>query len=344
METTASVLAVLATVLVVLAVLAARVILMAAPPPPALATAIPALTTQPTALPNTPGAATLVAATTIPATDAPVASEPTQLNSPEPLATATAPVLAATEAATVLAVVTSTLPPSATLAATLAATATPPPPATATVVIPTEPPPTAVPSATLPVAPLSIIHDRACLQTPNNRLYIFGEIDNQGAETYDIYNLRARILGASGELNAPNQWFDLPGDYFVAPGTRLPFVLIAQLEQPDFSTYEVDLTFEPSTRSLRSDLTIEEVTTTPSDDQIELTGRWAHAGPSPSQFVSIVATAYDGEGRVANMSYVYLTNMTPLTPGLPEGQHQFDLYLPPSPCGDGTIAVSILGE
>lgn len=343
METTASVLAVLATVLVVLAVLAARVILMASPPPP-LATAIPALTTDATALPHTAEAATLTAPTAASLTDVPLVSEPTQVNSPAPLATATAPALAATEAATVLTVLTSTLSPSATLAAILNATATPPPPATATVVVPTEPPPTAVPSATLPVAPLSIIHDRACLQTPNNRLYIFGEIDNQGAETYDIYNMRARILGASGELNAPNQWFDLPGDYFVAPGTRLPFVLIAQLEQSDFSAYEVDLTFEPSTRSLRSDLTIEEVTTTPSDDQIELTGRWAHAGPRPSQFVSIVATAYDGEGRVANMSYVYLTNMTPLTPGLPEGQHQFDLYLPPSPCGDGTIAVSILGE
>lgn len=204
--------------------------------------------------------------------------------------------------------------------------------------------PTATPTATPP--PLAVLNDQACLRPETGQLYIYGELANQGAEPFDVDRLNARVFGPSGEINVAGQSFDLPGNYYVAANSRLPFELVVQLGTAQYDRYQIDVVGAPGAHTPRADLSLGEVVVEAEGDGLTgISGRWMHTGPPPETFVSIIATVYNADGRVANMDYLYMTSIISLDPQLPPGQYRFeDLFLSASPCGEGAITMSIIGE
>jgi hypothetical protein len=334
-----------AVLLVVAGAVVLRQLVTAAQPLPQLVTALPSLT--PTSA--------VALATFTPLVAGPSASAP-PTHTPPPVAALTetsVPGTATRPSASPTASLT-TVPPTPTHTATaVPPTATFSPTPTDTAVPPTETPtptatPSATPTATSPPAALAIRNDQGCLRAETNQLYIFGELHNPGPASLEVFSLTPRVFDGGAELTLASQFFDLPGDFFVAPGASLPFVAVAVLPQAQFTRYELQITAEPSepgARNPRPDLRIESFTAVPELNVVEVSGIWSHTGARPAEFVAIVAAAYNDQGRVVNMNHLFITNTTPLNPNLPPGQQEFaDLTLAPSPCGEGAVTVTIFGE
>jgi hypothetical protein len=187
--------------------------------------------------------------------------------------------------------------------------------------------------------------DKGCLETQTGELHIFGEIANPTSDAYDLDDIRVKVFGASGEIATTNVIYDVPV-YFVGPHGSLPFRLNARLAEANYTAYSLTIFSEVGSHTLRNDLRIDEFNTTTDEDVTEVTGKWTNTtAPPPSRFVSVIATLADQEGRLNNMGYVYITNTSVVPRGLPPGQHIFNgLYLETSPCGQGALALQILGE
>jgi hypothetical protein len=188
-------------------------------------------------------------------------------------------------------------------------------------------------------------NDKGCWEPQSGQLYVFGEIVNSTSQAHDLDDMQVEVRGPAGDIPATSVIFDVPV-YFVAPNGRLPFVLNARLAEPAYTSYSVTVSSEPGVHAPRDDLRIDEFNPTSDEEVTEISGKWTNsATPPPSRFVAIIAVLYDPDGRVNNMGYLYITNTSVVPPGLPPGQHLFEgLYLDPSPCGPGTLVMSIIGE
>jgi hypothetical protein len=338
--------------LLVVGSVVARQLRVSSEPVPELVAALSTLTPTPAGTPEPASPPPATAEPAAPSLAAPTGALPAAtagdtLTSVVPAASATGIAASATVAAAtrVPAPGATGTTPTADVTATAAATPTVYGSPAATPTDSPEPSPASTPSATGTVNAISVRNDQACLEPETGDLYLFGELANQGTAPYDVDDVHARVFGASGELSVAGQQFDMPGNFFVPAGGSLPFVLVIRLGSAQFSRYQVDVAAEPGAHTPRSDLTIEEFQTTRVFDLVEVTGRWAHGGARPDQFVSIVAATYDAQGRVSNMSYLYLPAGTLDSGDLPAGQYRFErLYLLPSPCGEGTLRVSVVGE
>jgi len=196
------------------------------------------------------------------------------------------------------------------------------------------------------VAILFIRNDQGCIDPRTNDLYVFGEIVNNGPVPVDILNWDVKIYDGNSEIQTDDIFLDIPNNYAIFAYSSIPFALLATLDRPNFTDYNISLDYVAGPHSPRSDLSIVEFTTTRYAGFTEVTGIWAHTDvANPPDIVWIIATARDAQGRLTNLQYQHYTNTSIIDPRLPPGQHSFhQLYLEDNPCGGGTIAVSILGE
>jgi hypothetical protein len=196
------------------------------------------------------------------------------------------------------------------------------------------------------VAILFIRNDQGCIDPYTNDLYVFGEIVNNGPVPVDILNWDVKIYDGNSEIQTDDIFLDIPNNYAIFAYSSIPFALLATLDRPNFTDYNISLDYAAGPHSPRSDLSIVEFTTTSDGGFTEVTGIWAHTDvANPPDIVWIIATARDAQGRLTNLQYQHYTNASIIDPRLPPGQHSFrQLYLEDNPCGGGNIAVSILGE
>jgi len=195
-------------------------------------------------------------------------------------------------------------------------------------------------------ATLFIRNDLICLDPLSNDLFIYGEISNSTSITYDILDWDLHLFNASGELPINYFFFDMPNNFYVFANSSIPFVVYANSSSSDVNDYDLVFDFAPAPHIQRTDLRIDEFVVNQYNEFREITGRWSHTNVTDTpDFVSIIATIYDAQGRVANMNYLPLSNIPTSDPNLPAGQHRFSrLYMENNPCGEGTVTVSIIGE
>jgi hypothetical protein len=196
------------------------------------------------------------------------------------------------------------------------------------------------------VAILFIRNDQGCIDPLTNVLYVFGEIVNNGPVPVDILNWDFKIYDGNSVIQTDDVFMDIPNNYAVFAYSSIPFALLTTLDRSNFTNYTISLDYAPGPHSPRSDLSIVEFTTTRDAGFTEVSGIWAHTDvANPPDIVWIIATARDAQGRLTNLQYQHYTNASIIDPRLPPGQHSFrQLYLEDTPCGGGTIEVSILGE
>lgn len=170
-------------------------------------------------------------------------------------------------------------------------------------------------------------------------LYIFGEIVNSSSQSYDI-DIEATIYGLTGVISPTNEFLDMPGDYFVPPNKTMPFQIAAQLEQLDFTDYDLSISAEPGQHSPRGDLTIQLDGTTEEEGDLLVDVTWTN--PSlVSTYVSPFVVAYDSQGRVNNLGYDYLTGSKKNA-----GTETYQLVLGANPCWrtSDIVIPGIVGE
>lgn len=208
------------------------------------------------------------------------------------------------------------------------------------------PSPTLTPTDDSGSATLFIRNDRICLDPSSNDLFIYGEISNSTSIAYDILDWELHLFNASGEVPVNYFYFDMPNNFYVFANSSIPFTVYANSSNSDVSDYDLAFDFAPAPHIQRTDLRIDEFVVNQYTEFQEITGRWSHTNVADTpDFVSIIATTYDAQGRVINMDYLPLSNIPATDPNLPAGQHPFSrLYLENNPCGDGTVAITILGE
>ena len=191
---------------------------------------------------------------------------------------------------------------------------------------------------------LSIRKDRLCVETRTNTVYIFGEIVNNTPQAYDILDWSLTLFDDEGVVSLGSIYFDMPTQSFVFANSAIPFAVSAQAGSPSIIDYDLHLDFVPGQHIARGDLRIDEYASIAENRFTRISGKWSHTDvANPPEFVSIIGVVFDDQGRLINMNYVisYIT----VDPRLPPGQHEFNyLYLENNPCGDGTLAVSIIGE
>jgi len=196
-----------------------------------------------------------------------------------------------------------------------------------------------------PFEGLTIRNDRLCVETRTNTVYIFGEIVNNSPQAYDILDWNLTLFDDLGEVSLGSIYFDMPTHSFVFANSAIPFAVSAQAGSPSVNDYDLHLDFIPGVHTARGDLRIDEYTSLPENRFTRITGKWSHTDvANPPEFVSIIGVVYDAQGRLINMNYLPISYF-PVDSRLLPGQHEFNyLYLEQNPCGDGTIAVNIIGE
>lgn len=134
-------------------------------------------------------------------------------------------------------------------------------------------------------------------------VHVLGEIYNNTGANQEQVVVWVAFYDDTGHQIAED--WSAPVVEVVPQGARVPFSVESELRFP-YAEYTVSIEGEATERQPRRDLEILSHTGS-LDDSYRITGELRNPGETLSMYAEVIATLYDGTGRVVNVGYAFVS-------------------------------------